>query len=270
MKYINNSTANNLKSAYIIINLMSIIYEFLESISLKYGYIHNDLHSGNILFDDIKNHLVIIDYGRNVFQYFCDNEDIEINQFINQEVNKLNLLSKFNNDINLNYKKIINSENFKYNIPSIKFNNKYLGGIFDIITLSLSLYKFLILIKQQNNYNELTNIINLFETLIIFEGNINTNNYTIKIVNPNTNIIELLNIYNTNRQNTSIHTFFKQTCLYIYDGLLLFLLLLKHRGLNELNFQINKKAILYVGGFQIYYLNNTDLNNYLMYLYNIF
>ena len=126
------------------------------------------------------------------------------------------------------------------------------------------------LIKQQNNYNELTNIINLFETLIIFEGNINTNNYTIKIVNPNTNIIELLNIYNTNRQNTSIHTFFKQTCLYIYDGLLLFLLLLKHRGLNELNFQINKKAILYVGGFQIYYLNNTDLNNYLMYLYNIF
>ena len=54
MKYINNSTANNLKSVYIIINLMSIIYEFLESISLKYGYIHNDLHSGNILFDDIE------------------------------------------------------------------------------------------------------------------------------------------------------------------------------------------------------------------------
>ena len=40
-------------------------------------------------------------------------------------------------------------------------------------------------------YDELTNIINLFETLIIFEGNINTNNYTIKIVNPNTNIIEI-------------------------------------------------------------------------------
>ncbi len=268
-EYINQNTAYNLQYAFVVIGIMSIIYEFLELISVKYGYIHNDLHSGNILFDNVENRLVIIDYGRNVFQYYCDNEDIEINQFINEEVYKLNLLSKFNNDTNLNYKKIILNSNFTYNIPSVKFNNKYLGGIFDIITLSLSLYKFLILIKQQNNYQELINIINLFETIIKFEGNINSNNYKIKIVNPTATISDILDIYNTNRQNNIVDPYLKQTCIYIYDGLLLFTLLLKNRGLDELDFHRNRRAILYINGFQIVYLNNNDLNNYLTYLYGI-
>lgn len=268
-EYINNPSMNNLQSAFVVIGTMSIIYEFLELLSVNYGYIHNDLHSGNILFDDVENCLVIIDYGRNVFQYFCDNQDSKINQFINDEIYKLNLLSKFNDDINLDYNKIIISSNFKYNIPSVKFNNKYLGGIFDIITLSLSLYKFLILINKKRNYTQLINIINLFETLIKFEGDITSNSYKIKIVNPTANISDILDIYNTNRQNNIVDEYLKKTCLYIYDGLLLFILLLKNRGLNELNFRTHKRAILFINGFQIAYLNNTDLDNYLTYLYGI-
>ena len=53
-----------------VIASMYQVYLFLEWVGILRGYVHNDLHSGNILYDDINNRIIIIDYGQNVFCYY--------------------------------------------------------------------------------------------------------------------------------------------------------------------------------------------------------
>lgn len=250
-----------------IIASMAIVYDFLELIGIKYGYVHNDLHPGNILFDDVNNRLVIIDYGKNAFQFFSDNDDDELNTFINNEVYKLDLNSKFSNDTDLTYKKIIESDNFRYKVPSYKVDNKYLGITFDIITLSLNIYKLIYNINNQleGKNSGILHIITIFETLIKFK------HCKIKLAINYISIDELISIYEQGRQKLQSGKIITtlNTCLYIFDGLLLLALLLKHRNLNEIDL-LSQNAIIYKGGFQIHRLNTDELNNYLMFLKTTF
>ncbi len=266
-RYINNLNREKLINILTIIASMAIVYDFLELIGINYGYVHNDLHQGNILFDDIDNRLVIIDYGKNAFQYFSDNDDDELNTFINNEVYKLNLNSKFSDDTDLTYKKIIESNNFKCKVPSYKVNNKYLGIAFDIITLSLNIYKLIYDLNNQlqGKNSGILHMITIFETLIKFHY------CKIKLRINYISIDDLISIYEHGRQQLQsgliINTL--NTCLYIFDGLLLLALLLKHRNLNEIDL-LSHNAIIFEGGFQINRLDTNELNNYLEFLKTIF
>lgn len=270
--YIENLDMQNFRNIITILASMEIVYDFLELSGTKYGYIHNDLHSGNILFDDVDNRLVIIDYGRNVFQYFSDNQDDDLNTFIKNEVYKLDLNSKFNNDLDLNYKKIIESTNFGIEVPSYKVNNIYLGITFDIITLSLNLYKFLYFLKEVTGNNELENIIDIFETLIKFDGDVNT--YTHKILVNDIQLDRLILTYETKRLElesggvVSLQSL-KNIYLYIYDGLLLLALLFINRNINEIDLSL-RNSIIYGAGFQIRTLDTREINSYLTFVKETF
>jgi len=64
-------------------------YDFLIKIGTKYGFIHNDLHFGNIFYNLDIRELILIDYGRSSFKYFMDINNSEINNKSYHEFIKL-------------------------------------------------------------------------------------------------------------------------------------------------------------------------------------
>lgn len=123
------------------------MYKFLEMIGTEYGFMHNDLHFSNIILDQTKNKLVIIDFGRCCFSKFIHESNIEINNKLLTEFKKLNYnigLKK----IYLTDDSIVNKFAYLYEKNLFRFNvsikdtttNKYFGIIYDLITYSLNMY----------------------------------------------------------------------------------------------------------------------------------
>jgi len=124
------------------------LYNFIKEIGLKYGFMHNDLHMSNILYDQTSEELVLIDFGRSSFGKYIDEQDIDLVNKIRVEYQKLYYDTYF--PVNINRSPYLNSNllkeflyteqrYFKY-AYSTKLNNKYFGVILDLITFSLNLY----------------------------------------------------------------------------------------------------------------------------------
>ena len=136
-------------------------FEFMLFMGIKYGFHHHDLHQGNIIYDLDNSELVLIDYGRASFKFYCYNENTTLNSFLVNEIKKLNLLKttyygdKFD-DIN-SYKKLIDkikvlNEPMSDYILTIDMTDKkstssgqmiYPMIVFDLCTLILSIYNLL-------------------------------------------------------------------------------------------------------------------------------
>jgi len=125
------------------------IYELLKDLGLNYGFMHNDLHLGNILYDETTTELKLIDFGRASFGKYIDEINDDIINKIKVEYTKLNYDRLFRLDLfNSRYNGINSLEEFLYKdqrfFPyaySIKLtNNKYFGIILDLITFSLNIY----------------------------------------------------------------------------------------------------------------------------------
>lgn len=145
------SSQNTEENTNLVISVLANAYDmyiFLETLGSDFGFMHNDLHFSNIILDQTKQKLVIIDFGRCIFSKFIDEEDPEIDNKLLTEYKKLNYDITLNrlyvtdpiitNKVNRLYKRDI----FKYHI-SIKGNDrnrKYFGIIYDLITYSLNMY----------------------------------------------------------------------------------------------------------------------------------
>lgn len=107
-------------------------YDALLLLGTDYGFLHNDLHLDNILYDKKTKNLVCIDYGRCHFQEFP--EDYNKETMITSELHKTNFIT-----FNDSYSFIMNKINKSLN-SSCKINSKYIMCVMDMITLCGNMY----------------------------------------------------------------------------------------------------------------------------------
>lgn len=112
-------------------------WECLQTLALYHGFVHNDLHQGNIFYDEIKQSLVIIDYGRSHFGKY-DYDDKNISKILSYEKGKYGMYSTMDS----RYKSFITmSHDF---IKSVAINptspNKvFATGITDMISVAMQM-----------------------------------------------------------------------------------------------------------------------------------
>lgn len=146
------------------------IYDFIKFLGVTYGFMHNDLHLGNVLYNPTTRKLVLIDFGRAVFKKFMDNPDDEINNRLKVDFEKLHYNEQLSTPIDdVTVENICNNDEIYLHCLSIIGNNdKYFGIIYDLITYSLNMYiRTLYFIKNEkpsdydnfkSNYDKIINI----------------------------------------------------------------------------------------------------------------
>jgi hypothetical protein len=138
-------------------NSLKHIYNYIYYMGFHFGFLHNDLHQGNLLFDTYIEKLTMIDYGRNYIGYFYDNR----NKYIDDCVRNYHTILNYKNingetQIPTTYRKMINMYQNQYALRSViksTYNDGYMTHILDIITLSLSCLYYIDLIKHFDHIN---------------------------------------------------------------------------------------------------------------------
>ena len=264
-------------------NEISTIYDFIYYYGSQYGYLHSDLHSGNLLLDTIKNKIIMIDYGQNSFGYFYENDDEIVNGYVKNYYKLLN----YDDDDTITYKMLIDinftDKNYLISIIKSTKNNSYMTYILDIITLSLNLlysYRIFIQLKTSSNneiYKKLTD-------LIYFEKN--PDNYSddilsilyekdFKIKMRVSDIDEIIATYISTKTELfeKYKTMGKDVLweLHVYDGLFYTALLFHHFKLDGDSLYSQYTKIFYKNGFQMNtstsrLINQTSINHFMQYL----
>jgi len=119
------------------------LFEFIKHFGVNYGFVHRDLHSGNILYNHITKKLVLIDFGSSYFAKFVTTRNKTIDDNVDTAYNLLNYNMTFKDigfpirtpsvDLYLNMP-------FYFNYQSGIAGDKYFNVIFDLITYSLDIY----------------------------------------------------------------------------------------------------------------------------------
>lgn len=163
------------------------IYDFIKDIGFDLGFMHNDLHMGNIVYDKLTKKMILIDFGRSSFAYFIHNYIEELSNEIFVEFTKLNYSYASTGDASSmfsrqtykykeenNIKELYEDNNiYGQNIAIKTANDKYFGGIFDLITFSLNMYiRTLYYIHKYKN-SELSTFKNHFDSIIKINYNVN-------------------------------------------------------------------------------------------------
>lgn len=233
-----------------------IFFQLLLELGIKYGFHHNDLHGGNIIYRYDTDELAIIDFGRSCFGILLDTNHRNYNRY-NQHINPIlikeidksnykhhdldNKASIFTDKIKL-YKDLYEPvhELTLYHCYIKTFDdNKYYMIVFDHITLILEMYYCFILYLHYNlhgtsDYVHFDAFIYYFEELFMYTDN--SFKYLFQINKGSTDLDKLINTYNnickTYINNTilsnSTHPLnqYKDTIKILLDGLLLVALLL--------------------------------------------
>jgi len=143
----------NDKSNINIMKCLNVLFDFYDLVnSLKYlgvyyGFMHNDLHSANIIYNEDTGRVMIIDLGRVSYRKYIDSPSAQINSDVAYQFYKLgynNLYSDITHGINSYNELYSNKRLFRYRlsekVPIITDKNIYYGFIFDLITLTLQFY----------------------------------------------------------------------------------------------------------------------------------
>lgn len=179
-------------------------YKFMIEIGVNYGFMHNDLHFGNLLYNPTTKKIALIDFGHSSFAFFIDNIDSKINNIIFNEYIKIDFNRKLNivpqvtntsivqNCIHRLYFKDI----FRYNVSKV-INNKYFGVIFDLITFSIGMYIRLLCYIKETKQSEANDIERLFNNIFLINYNSDLKNLPLqKIIMsiPEYNLDKLIKI----------------------------------------------------------------------------
>jgi len=112
-------------------------------LGVLYGFMHNDLHSGNVVFNLETNYLMIIDYGRASFKKYIDTSTENINNLVKYNVCKLGYDDIYPSLSLDDYPSIYSHKPlFNHRLSSSIQHEPsfYFGFIFDIITITLNIY----------------------------------------------------------------------------------------------------------------------------------
>jgi hypothetical protein len=145
---------NDKSSPTNVMKCLNVLFDFYDLVnSLKflgvyYGFMHNDLHSANIIYNEDTGRVMIIDLGRVSYRKYIDSPSTQINADVAYQFYKLgynDLYSDIRSGIN-SYKDLYSNKRlFRYRLSekvssSITDKNIYYGFIYDLITLTLQFY----------------------------------------------------------------------------------------------------------------------------------
>jgi hypothetical protein len=196
-------------------------------IGISYGFHHNDLHMGNIIYNLKTDKLAIIDFGRSTFLKYTTPhiEDKKINNKLLCEIEKLNLkniphLNKLLSGVNT-YRDLFNINKTYGLFHDTGYNNFNVYGeniiypmiIFDLIQLCLSIYLSLKTILKHSDkfFIHFNKIIKEENGIFIINGNNNTLEILLN------NYIDICNFIYSIPDTTLL----KKTYKIILDGILL-------------------------------------------------
>jgi len=265
------------------------LYNFIYYYGYHFGFVHNDLHYGNILYDEYLDRLTIVDYGRNYFGFFYDaaNDFENINNCVKNYYKILNYNNLQVRQIN-NYKEMIDSIGHKKGLKSLvktDDNNGYLTHILDIITISITYYYYLHLLTILDGRRSIYFLKKKQISNLIFLSH-DKNNKTINKYNQFINKNILINLKDTNILKTYIDTKYGMYLkiisntanedniylTYIYDGLFFTALIFVFFGIptDYLYGNINQQSKIFMKAFQIIQTNSlitqNSINNFMKYL----
>jgi len=207
--YNDDKSTENLNLIHKFINNICDIYDFLIYLGIEYGFMHNDLHFGNIIYNPSIDKLMLIDFGRSSFAKYIVNKSKLIDDYLLTEYIKLNLNNFFNNTyytnianikddtVNKIYHFYYNDDIFWSHISQL-INNKFFGIIYDLITISLNTYMRLLYFLKITNYIHIDAFEKYFSLIIKVDYSNNINNLINNIRNflsTETDLDKLMNNY---------------------------------------------------------------------------
>jgi len=292
--YINNPSLDNLNMIIRYFSSLKHVYNYIYFMGFHYGFLHNDLHQGNLLFDTYIDKLTIIDYGRNYIGYFYDNRFPLIDNCVKNYHKILNYKNLYGEVIEPNnYRDMIEMYKNSTSLYSIikSDNNGYMTHILDIITLSLSCLYYIDLIKNyQHNISGVSGNIqydNFFmrlTNLIYFAKSTGANEYDdlinknliISITDTSMDLEEIIKTY----MNTKIKILIDignnidvDYNAFIYDGLFYTCLLLKYFQTDGDDLTPRNGGNIFYKSFQIIkyssFITQDAINGFMNYLKNI-
>ena len=218
----------------IILNNYPDFVDFLLYIGFYYGFTHNDLHFDNIIIDKETKQLKLFDFSKAIFLNFFVAKQFEINNYIAQELIKLNFENNiYENHYDNNYIYIY-KKFYKHNeifIPELNDGNNLKYGfnvypfiIFDIITFYFNLYVNINLycdIKDDLFYKDLSFLLDIQKK--------DDNNFTYTF-NNRINEINIFAYYKTLYIKHDLNNKINKPKKYLLEGLLLIILLIKHKN----------------------------------------
>lgn len=260
------------------LNSLKHVYNYIYFMGFHFGFLHNDLHQGNLLFDTHIEKLTMIDYGRNYIGYFYDNRNTYVDNCVKNYYKILNYENVYpQKQIPNTYKDMIDNYESDYALRSVikSSNNGYMTHILDIITLSLSTLYYIYLIQNHDHFKNPTTAVIQYSmnflrltNIIYFERLIDTNDYNalkhknikISLRNPLMDIDEIINTYMTTKiaiiNDIANYSDYEHTSL-IYDGLFYTALLLNYFNLNGDDISQGRDGQIFFNSFQIN--KNTNL-----------
>jgi hypothetical protein len=228
------------------------LYEFIKYIGVEYGFIHNDLHMGNVLYNPVIKKLVLIDFGRVSFCKYLKYYDEILNEKIMSDYKKLNYnnICETNSISINNYTDLYKNEEIYDNNLSIGDDGRYFGVIYDLITYSMNIYVKTIYYSQKVlndiDYNKFidnfSKIISVGFTLI---DDLRSNKITILTTDTLDELITNFVDVRDNFINTIRCTNTKKHLTFLLEGLLYTSLLLHYKNHNSTPLNIMNNRILY-------------------------
>jgi len=116
------------------------LYEFIKYLGNEYGFMHNDLHMENVVYDITKKRLLLIDFGRVSFKKFISTVDPEYRDCLMSEYNKLNYNELLKGIRINNYTELFTDKKMFVDTIAIESDGNYFGVIYDLMTFTLNIY----------------------------------------------------------------------------------------------------------------------------------
>lgn len=219
-------------------------------LGIIYGFMHNDLHSGNIVYNLDTNNLMIIDFGRTSLKKYIDTSMETINNCVNYNVYKLGYDDIYRSLSLDNYPNIYSHRPLFNHMSSISLPydpSRYFGFIFDVITLTLQVYIKTILFFNIEESFMMTGLNPYLKKIIFIDYNgvrdhlIDDFNFSIS---TSLTVDELFNNYRDCKREIShirdmdIRTFFDE----LIDNLLITALFLHSKQLQRQPIKIDSKS----------------------------
>ncbi len=246
-----NYTTNLPKITDVFEKLFFNFFKFLLELGIQYGFHHNDLHSGNLIYNLHQNEITMLDFGRSCFASLLTSDNSDLNTILQEKLTTLN----FKDDTNikekyesiLTYKDLFNVSkglllDFVYVDAYTKTSEHvpyYPMIIFDHMTLALTMYSYFIRYLYHTSKPNYEDFLNQFKKLLEFTDDVLSVNYDKYKINEGKNstttlldsykaTIEYLKTIKTS-DGHSLNPFINSLKI-IADGLLLIGLLELHFG----------------------------------------